>query len=159
MFRLPKLQLILVPKIISIGKYLFKLQLKMSGVFFLRHTVVHLETTVTDVDTGRYVLQVFMLVGVSYTQQSDQQVNRYKWLEFLKPCNCRALPSIVLCGMNQTGQINLNCQHLTSSNNSVTLINVTHMCDNYSILTITHFSCTYLYICMYLSAKKLLKRN
>jgi len=28
-----------MPKISSIGKYLFKLQLKMSGVFFLRHTV------------------------------------------------------------------------------------------------------------------------
>ena len=28
-----------MPKIIEIGKYLFKLQLKMSGVFFLRHTV------------------------------------------------------------------------------------------------------------------------
>ena len=29
-----------MPKIIEIGKYLFKLELKMSGVFFLRHTVV-----------------------------------------------------------------------------------------------------------------------
>ena len=28
-----------MPKIIKIGKYLFKLQLKMSGVFFLRHSV------------------------------------------------------------------------------------------------------------------------
>ena len=28
-----------MPKVIEIGKYLFKLQLKMSGVFFLRHTV------------------------------------------------------------------------------------------------------------------------
>jgi len=30
-----------VPKIIEIGKDLFKLQLKMSGCFFLRHTVVN----------------------------------------------------------------------------------------------------------------------
>jgi len=48
--------------------------------------------------------------------QSDEQVNRYEWLKFLEPRDGRALARIVLCGLNQTWQINVDRQHLTSSN-------------------------------------------
>lgn len=72
-----------------------------------------------DVRHYRYIVCVFILAD-SGTLQSDEQVNGYKWLMFLKPCNSRALARVVLYAADQTRQVDINCQYLTLDNDSVT---------------------------------------
>ena len=52
--------------------------------------------------------------------QLDEQVNRYKWLKFLEPCDGRALARVVLYAVGQTRQVDINSQHLALDNDSIT---------------------------------------